>query len=198
MKKILFLIIFLFPLCTLMAQEKEILSKLDAKADFYGDLARKIWSNPELGYLETNSSLLLQKTLSDAGFKVSAGVAGIPTAFVAEYGSGKPVIGIMAEFDALPGVSQEAVSVRKPVVVGGAGHACGHHLFGAASVAAGISVMDWMKANKIKGTVRVYGTPAEEGGGEATEIKTTLKNDKITHKNAEKLAKMAVDCKEKA
>jgi aminobenzoyl-glutamate utilization protein B len=165
MKKILFLIIFLFPLCTLMAQEKEILSKLDAKADFYGDLARQIWSNPELGYLETKSSQLLQKTLSDAGFKVTEGVASIPTAFVAEYGSGKPVIGIMAEFDALPGVSQEAVSFRKPVVVGGAGHACGHHLFGAASVAAGISVMDWMKANKIKGTVRVYGTPAEEGGG---------------------------------
>ena len=127
MKKLL-LLIFLIPAITLLAQEKEVLTKLDAKADFYGDLARQIWSNPELGYLEKNSSQLLQKTLSDAGFKVTAGVAGIPTAFVAEYGSGKPVIGIMAEFDALPGVSQEAVSVRKPVVVGGAGHACGHHL----------------------------------------------------------------------
>ncbi|MCE2707519.1 MAG: amidohydrolase, partial [Algoriphagus sp.] len=148
MKKLLVLI-FLFPVFSVFAQEKEILSKLDAKADFYGDLARQIWANPELGYLETNSSQLLQKTLSDAGFKVTAGVANIPTAFVAEYGSGKPVLGIMAEFDALPGVSQEAVPFRKPVVAGGAGHACGHHLFGAASVAAGISVMDWMKANKI-------------------------------------------------
>ncbi len=164
MKKLLVLF-FLLPLFSGIAQEKEVLNKLDAKADFYGDLARQIWSNPELGYLETNSSKLLQKTLSDAGFKVTAGVASIPTAFVAEYGSGKPVIGIMAEFDALPGVSQDAVPFRKPVVEGGAGHACGHHLFGAASVAAGISVMDWMKANKIKGTVRVYGTPAEEGGG---------------------------------
>ena len=105
MKKLL-LLIFLIPAITLMAQEKEVLTKLDAKADFYGDLARQIWSNPELGYLEKNSSQLLQKTLSDAGFKVTAGVAGIPTAFVAEFGSGKPVIGIMAEFDALPGVSQ--------------------------------------------------------------------------------------------
>lgn len=148
----------------LFAQD-EVLQKLDAKADFYGDIARQLWSNPELGYLETNSSALLQKTLSDAGFQVKAGVADIPTAFVAEYGSGKPVIGIMAEFDALPGVSQKALPVREPVVEGGAGHACGHHLFGSASVAAGISVMDWMKENKIQGTLRVYGTPAEEGGG---------------------------------
>lgn len=83
-------------------------------------------------------------------------MAEIPTAFVAEYGSGKPVIGIMAEFDALPGVSQEASPFRKPIVEGGAGHACGHHLFGAASVASGIAVMDWMKENNIKGTLRVY------------------------------------------
>ena len=85
MKKLL-LLIFLIPAITLLAQEKEVLTKLDAKADFYGDLARQIWSNPELGYLEKNSSQLLQKTLSDAGLKVTAGVAGIPTAFVAEYG----------------------------------------------------------------------------------------------------------------
>ncbi|MFN3997045.1 amidohydrolase [Algoriphagus sp.] len=143
----------------------EVLKKLDSKADFYGDIAMQIWSNPELGYLETKSSALLQKTLADAGFKVTAGVAEIPTAFIAEYGSGKPVVGIMAEFDALPGVSQEASPFRKPIVEGGAGHACGHHLFGAASVASGIAVMDWMKENKIKGTLRVYGTPAEEGGG---------------------------------
>ena len=164
MKKVLF-VVFLLPLFSAFAQNQEVLKKLDSKADFYGDIARQIWANPELGYLETNSSALLQKTLSDAGFKVTAGVAEIPTAFVAEYGSGKPVIGIMAEFDALPGVSQSAVPFKSPVVEGGAGHACGHHLFGAASVASGIAVMDWMKENKIKGTLRVYGTPAEEGGG---------------------------------
>jgi aminobenzoyl-glutamate utilization protein B len=164
MRKIL-LLVLLLPAWTAFAQQEQVLKKLDSKADFYGNIARQIWTNPELGYLETNSSALLQKTLTDAGFKVTAGVADIPTAFVAEYGSGKPVIGIMAEFDALPGVSQKAVPFRDPVVEGGAGHACGHHLFGAASVAAGISVMEWMKESKIQGTIRVYGTPAEEGGG---------------------------------
>jgi aminobenzoyl-glutamate utilization protein B len=164
MKKIITLVLAFLPFLV-FAQEEAVLKALDAKSDFYGGIAKQIWSNPELGYLETKSSELLQKTLADAGFAVKAGVADIPTAFVAEYGSGKPVIGIMAEFDALPGVSQSASPFKDPVIQGGAGHACGHHLFGAASVAAGISVMDWMKANKIKGTIRVYGTPAEEGGG---------------------------------
>nr|HAD50510.1 amidohydrolase [Algoriphagus sp.] len=148
-----------------LAQEKTILNSLDQKAEFYGAISKLIWSNPELGYLETESSELLQKTLKDAGFSVKTGVADIPTAFVAEFGSGAPVVGIMAEFDALPGVSQKAVPFREPVVEGGAGHACGHHLFGTASVAAGIAVKDWMQQNKSTGTIRVYGTPAEEGGG---------------------------------
>lgn len=147
------------------AQENEILKKLDSQAEFYGKIAHQIWSNPELGYLETESSSLLQKTLKDAGFSVKTGVADIPTAFVAEFGSGKPVIGIMAEFDALPGISQQATPFREPVVEGGAGHACGHHLFGTASVAAGIAAMEWMKENSMQGTIRIYGTPAEEGGG---------------------------------
>ncbi len=149
---------------TVMAQEAELLKKLDEKAAFYGDIAMQLWSNPELGYLETKSSELLKTTLSDAGFKIASGVAAIPTAFVAEYGSGKPVIAILAEYDALPGVSQKAVPFRDPVEEGGAGHACGHHLFGTASVAAGISVKEWMETAGVKGTLRVYGTPAEEGG----------------------------------
>ncbi|AMQ55935.1 amidohydrolase [Algoriphagus sanaruensis] len=165
MRKHLLSILFLLTVGLTQAQDQKVLKALDAKAEFYGQIAHQIWSKPELGYLETESSALLQKTLQDAGFKVAAGVADIPTAFVAEYGSGKPVIGIMAEFDALPGVSQDAVPFRKAIVEGGAGHACGHHLFGTASVAAGIAVKDWMAANKIKGTIRVYGTPAEEGGG---------------------------------
>ncbi|MBN3584176.1 amidohydrolase [Algoriphagus aestuarii] len=145
--------------------QDEVLKKLDEKTAFYSEVSQTIWDYAELGYLENKSSALLQKTLTDAGFTVKAGVADIPTAFMAEYGSGKPVIGIMAEFDALPGVSQKAVPFREPVVEGGAGHACGHHLFGTASVAAGIAAMDWMKENNIQGTIRVYGTPAEEGGG---------------------------------
>lgn len=162
-----YITLFLLLLCTsLFSQKKEedILNKLDSKTDFYGEIAKTIWSNPELGYLEENSSALLQKTLADAGFRVEAGVAEIPTAFVAEYGSGAPVIAILAEFDALPGVSQKAQATREPVVEGGAGHACGHHLFGTASSAAGIAVKDWLEATGTQGTVRVFGTPAEEGG----------------------------------
>ena len=160
-----YLLFCLFVTVSVYSQENEVIKQLDSKADFYGKLAHQIWSNPELGYLENESSTLLQKTLTDAGFTVKAGVAGIPTAFVAEYGSGAPVIGIMAEFDALPGISQKALPTREPVVEGGAGHACGHHLFGTASVAAGISAAEWISANNMKGTIRVYGTPAEEGGG---------------------------------
>ncbi|WP_192348451.1 amidohydrolase [Algoriphagus sp. Y33] len=159
-----YLLICLFITVEVHAQEQEILSALDSKADFYGGIALKIWSNPELGYLENESSALLQKTLKDAGFTVKAGVADIPTAFVAEYGSGKPIIAILAEFDALPGVSQKAVPFKDPVVEGGPGHACGHHLFGAASVAAGITTKDWLESSGVQGTIRVYGTPAEEGG----------------------------------
>ncbi|WP_040303279.1 amidohydrolase [Algoriphagus machipongonensis] len=161
----------LFTVCLSMligfgyAQETEVLQKLDEKAAYYGDISKEIWDLAELGYLEKESSGLLQKTLADAGFTIKAGVADIPTAFVAEFGSGQPIVGIMAEFDALPGVSQKAVPFREPVVEGGAGHACGHHLFGTASVAAGIAAKEWMEENNIKGTIRVYGTPAEEGGG---------------------------------
>jgi aminobenzoyl-glutamate utilization protein B len=105
----------------------------------------------------------LQETLAAEGFSIEKGIAGIPTAFMAEYGSGYPVIGILGEYDALPGLSQEAVPEKKSAG-GEAGHACGHHLFGTASTAAAISVKDWMKANNIKGTIRFYGCPAEEGG----------------------------------
>ncbi|WP_297335684.1 amidohydrolase [Algoriphagus sp.] len=164
MKRLSITLALFFILFGLKAQQ-EVIQKIESAKDFYADIALQIWSNPELGYLETESSALLQKTLSDAGFAVKAGVAAIPTAFVAEFGSGKPVIGIMAEFDALPGVSQDAVPFRQPVTEGGAGHACGHHLFGTASVAAGIAVKQWMEANGVKGTIRVFGTPAEEGGG---------------------------------
>ena len=105
-------------------------------------VARTIWEYAEVGYQETKSSALLQEELGKAGFKVEAGVAEIPTAFVASAGSGKPVIGILAEFDALPGINQDAVPERKPIEGKGAGHACGHHLFGTASVSAGIALAD--------------------------------------------------------
>lgn len=162
--KWIYFIPVLFVSSTLFGQEEAVIQKLDDKADFYASIASQIWSNPELGYLETKSSALLQTTLADAGFTVKAGVADIPTAFVAEFGSGKPVIAILAEFDALPGVSQKAVPFKAPAVEGGPGHACGHHLFGAASVAAGITTKEWLQSSGMQGTIRVYGTPAEEGG----------------------------------
>jgi aminobenzoyl-glutamate utilization protein B len=151
---------------------------LAARASHDAEVARSIWEYAEVGYQETKSSALLQQELKGAGFTVEAGVAGIPTAFVATAGSGKPVIGILAEFDALPGINQDAVPERKPIEGKQAGHACGHHLFGTASVSAGIARADWLKRSGTKGTIRVYGTPAEEGGsGKVYMVRAGLFND---------------------
>jgi aminobenzoyl-glutamate utilization protein B len=137
---------------------------IDARQARDGEIARAIWGFAELGYLEEKSSALLQSELKAAGFQVTAGVAGIPTAFVASAGSGEPVVAFVGEYDALPGLSQDAVPERKPIVPNGSGHACGHHLLGTASLAAAIATRDWLAAEKRPGTVRYYGTPAEEGG----------------------------------
>lgn len=139
-------------------------SGIDARADRYAEVARQIWNFAEVGYQEERSSALLQSVLGEAGFTIERGVADMPTAFVATWGSGAPVIGILGEYDALPGLSQAAVPVRQPLVEGGPGHGCGHHLFGTASAAAAIAVKDWLVASGRRGTVRFYGTPAEEGG----------------------------------
>ncbi|MFK8163678.1 MAG: amidohydrolase [Lewinella sp.] len=141
-----------------------ILKQLDAQTDHYGDLAHQIWELAELGYKEEKSSVLLQQELKQAGFTIEAGVADIPTAFVASYGSGKPVIGLLAEYDALPGVSQAAVPEQQAREGSQAGHACGHHLFGTASTASAIALKDWLVSNGGSGTIRLFGTPAEEGG----------------------------------
>ena len=146
------------------ANTAPMLAGLDAAAAHYATVAKQIWTFAEVGYMEEKSSALLKSELTNAGFTVKAGVAGEPTAFVAEYGSGKPVIAILGEFDALPGLSQDTVPERKPLRAGAPGHGCGHHLFGTASVAAAISLKQWMQANNVKGTLRMIGTPAEEGG----------------------------------
>ncbi|MCO5723833.1 amidohydrolase [Robiginitalea marina] len=143
--------------------QEDALRALDLKSEAYGKIALQIWEWAEMGYQEVQSSALLQKTLADAGFRIEAGVAGIPTAFVAEYGSGSPVIGILGEFDALPGLSQQATP-EKLSAGGEAGHACGHHLFGTASAAAAIAAKDWLARGGQQGTIRFYGCPAEEGG----------------------------------
>jgi aminobenzoyl-glutamate utilization protein B len=147
------------------ASKDRVLAVIEANRDRYADVALQIWGFAEVGYQEERSSALLQATLRDAGFTVEAAVAGMPTAFVASYGSGSPVIGILAEFDALPGISQDSVPFRKPLVEGGgSGHACGHHLFGTGSVAAAIAVKEWLAETGTPGEIRLYGTPAEEGG----------------------------------
>jgi aminobenzoyl-glutamate utilization protein B len=163
MKSFAFLIIFIISFNS-FSQNKTI-SELDAKYAHYSDLAKQIWRLAEPGYLETKTTALLQKELADAGFSVQKNAADIPTAFVASYGSGKPVIGILAEMDALPGLSQDAVSSRKPLEANAYGHACGHNLFGVGSTAAAIAIKDFLQKNKIAGTIRLIGTPAEEGAG---------------------------------
>ena len=160
------LLTFCFLSLSLSAQKakQRLIKTLDKNYPVYADLATQIWSYAELGYQEEKSSALLRQTLQDAGFSIKTNVAAMPTAFVATYGSGQPVIGILAEFDALPGLSQDTTSSRKPIHEGGAGHACGHHLFGSASVAAAITIKEWLDRSGQSGTLRLYGTPAEEGG----------------------------------
>ncbi|GGB13866.1 amidohydrolase [Puia dinghuensis] len=151
---------------------------IQSRYDDYKKIALQIWDYAEVGYKEVKSSALLQKTLTDNGFNVQAGVADIPTAFVASYGSGSPVIGILAEFDALPGLAQQAVPEKTPIEGKAAGHGCGHHLFGTASVAAGIEIKKLIAEKKLTGTIRVYGCPAEEGGsGKVYMVRAGLFND---------------------
>src|SRR5262249_54410038 len=121
-----------------------------------------IWTYAEVGLQEHRSAARLTGVLKKAGFRVKEGVSGMPTAFVAEYGSGKPVIGILAEYDALPELSQEVAGVRKAVPGQDAGHGCGHCALGTAAVGAGLAVKAVYDKHGLKGTLRVYGTPAEE------------------------------------
>ncbi|GGA11251.1 peptidase M20 [Blastomonas marina] len=127
------------------------------------ETALQIWQWAELGYQEERSADLLKSQLREAGFRIEEGVADIPTAFTAEFGSGGPVIAILAEYDALPGISQTASPTREPSELG-AGHACGHNLFAAGSLTAAIATAQWLEATGTPGRVRLYGTPAEEGG----------------------------------
>ena len=154
---------------------------LAGRADHDEEIARSIWNWAEVGYQEVKSSALLQKELVAAGFKVEAGVAGMPTAFVASWGKGEPVIGILAEYDALPGITQDVSPLRKPISGKLSGHACGHHLFGTASISAAIALKDWLQKSGTPGTIRLYGTPAEEGGaGKVYMVRAGLFNDVST------------------
>lgn len=146
------------------ALKNETATTIQSGYDTYKKIALTIWDYAELGYKENKSSALLQNTLKDNGFSVEAGVAGMPTAFTATYGSGSPVIAILAEYDALPGLSQDNSPTKTAIANKNNGHGCGHHLFGTGSVAAGIAIKKLLEAGKIKGTIKVFGCPAEEGG----------------------------------
>ena len=147
------------------AQRSAIVAGLDKRTPELAATAQTIWGWSEVGYQENRSSALLQTQLKKAGFTVEAGVAGMPTAFVARFKQGEgPVIGILAEYDALPGLAQTTDPTKTGIAGKAAGHGCGLNLFGAASVASAIAIREWMIANKVQGELRVYGSPAEEGG----------------------------------
>lgn len=156
-----------------------LLSEVAAVRPQMDRAALDIWGFAELGFAERRSSALLQAQLRAAGFTVEAGVAGMPTAFIARFRSGSgPVIGFLAEFDALPGLSQAAEPIRMAVAGQAAGHACGHNLLGAGSVAAAIATRRWMVKQGVRGEIRVYGSPAEEGGsGKVFLVRAGLMDD---------------------
>ena len=145
------------------AKYTKILKSIQENKSVYSSVAQQIWSYAEMGYQEEKSSALLQKTLKAEDFEITTGVAEIPTAFIASYGSGGPIIGVLGEFDALPGLSQKALPYKVSNDAK-AGHACGHHLFGTASAAAAIALKNYLIAQNMPGTIRFYGCPAEEGG----------------------------------
>jgi aminobenzoyl-glutamate utilization protein B len=166
------------PLAGAPPAKQAALAWLDGEAERLKGLNRVIWEAAEVGLEEVRSSGELARYLEEAGFRIERGAAGMPTAFIASYGSGKPVIALLAEYDALPGMSQQAAPERAPLVEGAAGHACGHSVFGVASTAAAVAVRQAMERHGISGTVRLYGTPAEETGiGKCYMVKEGLFRD---------------------
>jgi aminobenzoyl-glutamate utilization protein B len=143
----------------------EVLGIVHQKSQIMIDVSDKIWEYAEIALLEYESSELLETILEREGFQVEKDVADLPTAFVATYGSGSPVIGILAEYDALPGLSQDSVPVKKVLEEDGNGHGCGHNLFGAGSLGAALALKEVIKNHSIQGTLKLFGCPAEEDIG---------------------------------
>ena len=142
--------------------KKQLIASVENHKEELISISDQIWANAEIAFQETESSKLLADYAEANGFTVERGVADIPTAFIATYGEGKPVISVLGEFDALPGISQKAQPTKEPLEAGAAGHGCGHNLFGTASLGAAIAVKEMIEAGEIKGTVKFIGTPAEE------------------------------------
>lgn len=144
------------------ALKKEVIASVETQKDELITVSDKIWAAAEIAFQEKVSSQTLIDYARANGFDVEVGVAETPTAFVATYGSGKPVIGILGEFDALPGISQKTVPEKTPFKVGAAGHGCGHNMYGTASLGAAVAIKNLIAEGKLKGTVKFFGTPAEE------------------------------------
>ena len=167
MKKFLPILLLTLSAFTLHSQsvnklKKELLNSLEQKSSALISVSDKIWEAAEVAFREEKSAEYLIQYAEENGLKVEKGLAGMPTAFTATYGEGKPVIGIIGEFDALPGLSQTSVPYRNELVAGGAGHGCGHNLFGTASLGAAIAIKEVIEKGALTGTVKFFGTPAEE------------------------------------
>jgi len=168
MKKIILFVLILFVSITSYAQKgmsknkKALLTSVEKHKNELIKISDEIWGLAETAFEETKSAEILASYAEKNGFNVERGVAGMPTAFVATYGSGSPVISVLGEFDALPGISQKATPTKSPLKEGAAGHGCGHNLFGAGSLGAAIAIKELIQAGKIKGTVKFLGTPSEE------------------------------------
>lgn len=166
MKKVLLLCLAVCSLQSIAqkmtANKKAIIASVEKHEKALIDISDKIWALAETAFEETESAKILADYAEQQGFKVDRGVAGMPTAFVATYGSGSPVISVLGEFDALPGLSQKTEPTKNPLNEGEAGHGCGHNMFGAASLGAAIAIKEQIEAGKIKGTVKFMGTPSEE------------------------------------
>jgi len=158
------LLLILLLSSTALSQKEDLYKSIHKRDAASWRVAMEIWELAEPGYQETRSAALLSGMLEEAGFTIQKPVAQIPTAFTATAGSGKPVIGILGEYDALPGLAQQATPQRDPRPGNGYGHGCGHHLFGVASASAAIAIAEQIREGQITGTVRFYGCPAEEGG----------------------------------
>lgn len=167
MRIITLFVLSTFLLTSLHAQKvspnkKVVLQSIENQSAKMIDISKQIWAHAEIAFQENASYKLLADYAEANGFKVERGVAEIPTAFVATYGSGSPVIGILGEFDALPGISQKAQPTKEALEPGKAGHGCGHNLYGTASLGAAIAIKELIAQGKLKGTIKFFGTPAEE------------------------------------
>jgi aminobenzoyl-glutamate utilization protein B len=151
---------------------------IDENKDKIIGISNKIWDYAELGLVEENSAKLLITELEKEGFKIQVGVAGMPTSFIASCGNNKPIIGFLGEYDALPGISNKKIPKKEPIITGAPGHGCGHNIYGSTAYAAAVATKKAMEENKITGTLKVFGTPAEENyAGKAYMARAGLFND---------------------